>query len=227
MPTHETTMSGHEARSAKTRAQLIDAAIEVIAAVGYEGASTRALTKAANATLSSIPYHFGSKKELYFAAAKMIAEYAAKRFEEAIAILNCDAEPDMSLRFERALIRVLHILLVEAEPYSWAAFVTRCSYDNDEAYALIHEHAIAPLLERLIHAASESSGRSTDDAVLRLRVNAILTAIFSFRFLRGIMLRGMEWTSLQNEAIKQMTNMIHDLCHSGFINVQPKADLHR
>ena len=64
MATQTTPHSGHDARSAKTREHLIEAAIEVVGAVGYEGASTRALAKAANANLSAIPYHFGGKKEL-------------------------------------------------------------------------------------------------------------------------------------------------------------------
>ena len=75
-----TAPSGHEVRSAKTRAQLIEAAIDVIGAVGYEGASTRAITQVAKTPLSAIPYHFGGKSELYMAAAQMIAEYARERF---------------------------------------------------------------------------------------------------------------------------------------------------
>lgn len=224
MPAHETAISGHEARSAKTRAQLIDATIEVVAAVGYEGATTRALSKAAKATLSAIPYHFGSKKELYLAAAKMIAEYAATRFSEAVTVLDDESEPELSVRFEQALTRLLRILLEEAEPHSWTAFVARCAYDNDDAFALIHRQAIAPLLARLVQTASQFSGHAPDDEALRLRVNAIVTAIFSFRFLRGVMLRGMDWKSLQNEAIRQITEMVRDLCRSGLLAVRPAAD---
>ena len=69
--------SGHEARSAETRAKLTSAAIEVFAKVGYEAASTRELAKQAHANLSAITYHFGGNKELYLAAAQEIADYAA------------------------------------------------------------------------------------------------------------------------------------------------------
>lgn len=210
-------MTGHEARSAKTRAQLIDAAIEVIAAVGYEGATTRALSKAAKTTLSAIPYHFGSKEKLYLAAAEKIAEYAAIRFQEAMTELDKSSESDLLVGFEKSLIALLHVLLKEAEPNAWTSFVARCAYDNDEAFALIHERAIEPMLNRLLQAASGFSGLEPDDEALRLRINAIVTAIFSFRFLRGVILRGMSWENLQNEAIKQVTEMVSDLCDSGFI----------
>lgn len=224
MPNHAETSSGHEARSAKTRSQLIQATIGVVAAVGYEGATTRALSQAAKTTLSAIPYHFGSKKELYLAAADMIAEYAADRFGEAAALLDDTSDVELSVRFEHALIQLLHIILEDAEPHAWTAFVARCAYDNDDAFALIHERAITPLQERLVHAASQFSGRSSNDEGLRLRVIAILTAIFSFRFLRGVMLRGMDWKSMRNQATKQITDMIHDLCRSGFLAVWPAGD---
>ncbi|MDD5328985.1 MAG: CerR family C-terminal domain-containing protein [Sulfuricella sp.] len=224
MPNHAETTSGHEARSAKTRSQLIEATIDVVAAVGYEGATTRALAQAAKTTLSAIPYHFGSKKELYLAAAEMIAEYAANRFAEAAALLDDTPDIELSVRFERALIQVLHTMLDEAEPHAWTAFVARCAYDNDDAFALILERAIAPLQKRLVHAASQFSGRSSDDEALRMRVIAILTAIFSFRFLRGVMLRGMDWKSIRNEATKQITDMVHDLCRSGFLTVWSADD---
>jgi AcrR family transcriptional regulator len=217
MTTNAVAASGHETRSAKTRSHLIEAAIEVIGTVGYEGASTRALARTAKTTLSAIPYHFGGKKELYLAAAQMIADYAADRFGEAAAVLDTDADVEKTIRFEEALVNLLQIILKDAEPHSWTSFVARCAYDNDEAFALIFDRAIAPLLERLVGAASDLSGRPPDDEDLRLRVTAIVTAIVSFRFLRGIMLQGMEWKQVHGGGIRQIESMIRDLCRSDFL----------
>ncbi len=210
-------LSGHEARREKTRSQLVAAAIEVIGAVGYEGASTRALAKVAKTNLSAIPYHFGGKKELYLAAAQMIAEYARGRFEEVADILDERQADDKVARFEEALTHFLHIILEDAEPHSWTSFVSRCAYENDEAFALIHDQAIAPLLERLVRAASDVSGRAPEDEALRLRITAIVTAVVSFRFLRGIMLRGMDWTSTHDGSMRQIEGMVRDLCRSDFL----------
>lgn len=211
--------SGHEARSVRTRSRLIEAAIEVIGAVGYEGASTRALAKTANTTLSAIPYHFGGKKELYLAAAHMIAEYAASRVGEALDVLEDNSVPDKAVRLEQALTNFLHIILENAEPHSWTSFVARCTYENDEAFTVIYERAIAPMLERLLETASDISGRSPDDGALRLRISAILTAIISFRFLRGIMLRSMAWTEIQQGSLGQIEDMVRDLCRSDFLAI--------
>lgn len=219
MTTHPDQPSGHETRSAKTRSQLIEAAIEVIGAVGYEGASTRALAKTANTTLSAIPYHFGGKKELYIAAAHMNADYAAGRFEEAVAVLDDDDIPDQAVRLEQALTNFLHVIVENAEPHSWTSFVARCTYDNDEAFAVIYEQAIAPTIERLIRTAAGVSGRSPDDEALRLRISAMVTAIISFRFLRGIMLRGMSWTEIPASGGEQIEGMVRDLCRSDFLSI--------
>ncbi|MEP9357025.1 MAG: TetR family transcriptional regulator [Azorhizobium sp. 32-67-21] len=223
MATETTSQSGHDARSAKTREHLIEAAIEVVGAVGYEGASTRALAKAANANLSAIPYHFGSKKELYLAAAQMIADYARGRFAEVTALLDEPADADPASRFEKALIHLLHIVLDDAERHSWTSFLGRCTYDNDDAFALIHDQAIAPLLDRLIRSASVISGQKPGEATLRLRISAIVTAIIGFRFLRGIMLRGMDGESIQAGYVRQMEDMVRDLCRSDFLRAsQPR-----
>ncbi|WP_339860112.1 CerR family C-terminal domain-containing protein [Thalassospira alkalitolerans] len=209
--------NGHKARSSKTRSHLIEAAIEVIGAVGYEGASTRALAKTANTTLSAIPHHFGGKKELYLAAADMIAEHAAGRFDKALDPLDDNSIADKTVRLEQALTNFLNIILENAEPYSWTSFVARCTYDNDEAFTVIYERAIAPMLERLVQTASDVSGRAPDDEALRLRISAIVTSIISFRFLRGIILRGMAWSEIQSSSIGQIEGMVRDLCRSDFL----------
>lgn len=217
MSTDPATPSGHETRSATTRSRLIDAAIEVISAVGYEGASTRTLARTAHTALSAIPYHFGGKKELYLAAAQMIAEYAANRFVEAVAVLDADDDMDRAIRFEQALTDLMHMMLNDVELQTWAPFIARCAYDNDDAFALIYDQAIAPVLERLVLTASKLSGRSPDDEVLRLRISAIATAIISFRFLRGIMLRGLAGNEFHSGSISQIEDMIRILCRSEFL----------
>src|SRR5258708_579996 len=60
-------------RGADTRALLIDAALDVFGRLGYEGASTRMIAKAAGANLAAIVYHFGGKEALYLAVAEHVA----------------------------------------------------------------------------------------------------------------------------------------------------------
>ncbi|MCW2318568.1 AcrR family transcriptional regulator [Rhodoblastus acidophilus] len=218
MASNSTSPSGHDARSAKTREHLIDAAIDVIGAIGYDAATTRMIANAAGANLSAIPYHFGGKKELYLAAAQKIADYARGRFGEITQLLLQPTGGDAAARFEKALVHLLHIMLEQAEPHSWTSFVARCTYDNDEAFGIIYENAIAMLLDELTAAAKTISVRTADEATLRLRVSAILTSIVGFRFQRGITLRSMNWENIQGAYATQIETMLRDLCKSDFLH---------
>ncbi len=51
-------------RGADTRERLLDAAEKIFAERGFEGASIRAVTQAAGASVSAANYHFGSKEAL-------------------------------------------------------------------------------------------------------------------------------------------------------------------
>src|SRR5690606_15865778 len=59
-------------RGAATRARLIEAALDSFGRLGFEGASTREIAKAAKANLAAIAYHFGSKEALHVAVAEHI-----------------------------------------------------------------------------------------------------------------------------------------------------------
>jgi AcrR family transcriptional regulator len=61
-PAHATPPEG--GRGAETRERLLDAAERIFAERGFEGASMRAVTQAAGASVSAANYHFGSKEEL-------------------------------------------------------------------------------------------------------------------------------------------------------------------
>lgn len=205
----EVRANGHEERSEKTRARLIEVAIAVIGASGYEGATTRALTRAAGANLSAIPYHFGTKKALHLAAAEAAAERARAAFLAAL------APEDGGL--EERLVR-LHRLVVGTEAgCGWMDFLGRAAHENDEAFAILYERAIAPTIARLAEGAGSPTGPGGEE--LRMRLHALLTSILATRFIGGVMLRGLGRTAIEGEAAARIEAMIRDLCRSGFLAV--------
>src|SRR6478672_6037175 len=72
----------------RTRARLLDAALDLLAQRGEDGVSLRELTDAAEANVAAVSYHFGSLKALCDAA----IEYALERYlaaqEEAVGALG-------------------------------------------------------------------------------------------------------------------------------------------
>ena len=53
----------------ETRQRILEAALQVFATTGYNGASTRQITESAGVTLPALRYYFGGKEGLYKACA--------------------------------------------------------------------------------------------------------------------------------------------------------------
>lgn len=91
---------------------LIDAALEIFAEKGYDGASVRAITARARANLGAITYHFGSKDKLYEAAFVSVA----KPFREHLKTAIAQDEPPLD-RIE-SLVRAWYCYLSEHPSFS-------------------------------------------------------------------------------------------------------------
>lgn len=82
-------------RPGDTRARILDAAERLFAERGFEGASMRALARAASASLSSTNYHFGTKEALVEAVLRRRAEplnaIRLERLDEAERLAEADA----------------------------------------------------------------------------------------------------------------------------------------
>src|SRR5947209_20539236 len=65
-------------RPVETRDSLLEAAIAVFSAKGFEGGSVREITQAAKANQAAINYHFGGKEGLYREVLKASVEAFAE-----------------------------------------------------------------------------------------------------------------------------------------------------
>ena len=71
---------GTQQRGEETRGRILDAALELFAASGFDGASTRTLAERAGVNLPAIQYYFGSKEGLYRAVVEQISEQMQSGF---------------------------------------------------------------------------------------------------------------------------------------------------
>ena len=139
-------------RSERTRQRLIEVAVEVFSELGYEGASTRAIVKQAQANLVSIPYYFGSKLGLYHAAAEYIGSNIAERFAPAceqarLALQQKGLTHQETLRnFTELIVEFAGIMLGTDTPRSWGQFIYREQFDPTGAFEILHTKFL-PLLE--------------------------------------------------------------------------------
>lgn len=80
-----------------TRLALINAAIEVFGAFGYNGATTRQIAKTAGVNLAAIPYYFGGKEDLYLAVIEWIINWIIEGVKDSFPVAEeIDRIPEMS-----------------------------------------------------------------------------------------------------------------------------------
>jgi len=75
-------------RSLDTRERLVEAALQVFAAHGFEGATTREIARRADVALAALPYHFTTKEALWKAAADRIFGQLGEAFRLRLAGLE-------------------------------------------------------------------------------------------------------------------------------------------
>jgi AcrR family transcriptional regulator len=92
----------------RTRARLLQAALDLISERGEDGVTLRELTDAAEANVAAVSYHFGSLKSLYDAAIEHALERYLDAQEDAVRALDPDSTLEaLAAAFARPLISSL------------------------------------------------------------------------------------------------------------------------
>ncbi len=186
VPTRRPRRGPTSPRGADTRRRLIETAIEVFAAHGYDGTSTRLLAERAGVNLPAIQYHFGSKEGLYRAVVGYFAEYIERQMAPIggrVKAAFADGKPSRAatLALLTELLEEFVALIFEggerdtrASVESRKLFIARAEVERSAAleslYATMRRcvgEPCAALVARLI-------GRSLKDEQTWLRTAAIL-----------------------------------------------------
>lgn len=106
-----------DARTAGSRALILDAAVECLVELGYAGASTLAIQAKAGVSRGRLLHHFPSRDELLVAAARHLATTRVRQTEERVraALAGVPAGPRRVDRCIELLWSTFH------EPHFWAA----------------------------------------------------------------------------------------------------------
>ena len=122
----------------RTRARLLDAAMDLIAERGEDGVTLRDLTDAAKANVAAVSYHFGSLRSLCDAAIEQALERYLEAQQEAVRTLGPESTlEELAGAFARPMVRVLAVgshdvavmrIVARAgidPPHGWARFDAR------------------------------------------------------------------------------------------------------
>jgi AcrR family transcriptional regulator len=185
-------------RGAETRAQLIEAGLDVFGRLGFEGASTREIARAANANLAAIVYHFGGKDGLHRAVAEHVAQSILQRIGPTLAVVADPAAAASPAAARAMLVRLIEnfteVILGSAEAERWARFIVREQMQPTASFDVIYRFlgGAATVATRLVAAAM---GKAEDETI-RVRVFTLLGQVLVFRVAQALVLRRMEWRQI-------------------------------
>ncbi len=160
--------------SEKTRARLVEAAREVFAEHGFQGATVREICRRADANVAAVNYHFGSKHGLL---SEVLSFNRLKALQSATEASS--ASPEERLR---AFIKDFMLMLLDENNASrQCQMMARELADPSPALDKIVVEAIAPLHEFLGRLVKEVAGRKMMDADVRRSVYSILGQCLFYR----------------------------------------------
>jgi AcrR family transcriptional regulator len=94
----------------RTRARLLDAALDLIAERGEDGVTLRELTDAAGANVAAVSYHFGALQSLCDAAVEQALERYLDAQQEALGTLGPESTlEELAGAFARPMMRALAV----------------------------------------------------------------------------------------------------------------------
>lgn len=203
--------SGRGERGEATRERLLRAAIDVFGRHGFE-ASTRELARAAGVNLAAIPYHFGSKRGLYLAAAEHIASGVRHRLGPALERVPLETDATLDEARARALLQgileALARVMVDDAAASWARFVIREQMEPSEAFERLHGGAIGPIFETLARLVARITGGRPGDRAVRIQVPRLVGQVLILRAARATVLRELRWERIGEEEFALIRSLI-------------------
>ncbi len=175
-----------QTRGEDTRRRILEAALDIFAAEGYEGASTRQLAERAGVNLPAIQYYFGSKEGLYRAVIGDIVDQTEARMaplapKVSAAIADRDAQPEELLELLCAMMESF-VVLVTSGPQidSKRLLFARAEVERTAGLDTLHESGMRHMFQPCLGLISRLFDKPTDDPEMVFRTLALLGQVIMF-----------------------------------------------
>jgi len=210
-----------KAPTTPSRDRLFHAAIKIFAKRGYEGASTREISKEAQTNISAILYYFEGKEGLYqkvleYIAGTVQAEMASKmrRAREALDKASL-SNNDYRIIAQDLFTSFIRFLLSDKISPSVARIFLREQIEPSPGFVLFYETVMKPFHETFTRLISRMACLPYPSEQATLCANAILGSITIFKTHSEMTLRRMNWKKYNDKEIDKITETV--LRHADFI----------
>jgi len=189
----------------ETRRQILEAAGEVFAEVGFGRATVREICRRAGANIAAVNYHFGDKETLYTEVLRDSQRMAFEKYPPLLGVA-ADARAEDKLR---AFVRSFLLRLFDNGPITWfGRMMSREMVEPTEALDLLLKERIRPMAGLLRNITAEILGRSPDDERVRLCVFSVVSQCVFYHHCRTMISRLFPEQRLDATVVDQLADHI-------------------
>lgn len=219
-------MTTTEHQKLGTKKRLIQAGIEIFAANGFNGTTTRMLAEKANANLSAIPYHFQSKEGLYLAVFEHISDRISTNLDTTLCKVN-DLAPPPNHDPEKARSLLQEFLTAEIEfvcgsPEAelFAQIILREQMSPSSAFDIIYPKNIKPILDALSRIIAMITGETIQRTTL-FQAFIIMGQIIMFRAARETICRHLGLDGYSRAETEEIKKLVSQWTHAALDGSNP------
>ena len=168
--------------SERTRGKLIEAAGQLFAEKGFNGVTVRDIAKAANASLSSLNYHFRTKEALYHEALMDACQADSVPDKDKAALLKLDPKEALFILAKEALKEYR-----KQTTSNWrTALITRECREPSHEFKEVSEKHLTPETHFLAELIGRAADKPATDYHVRFAVITLISLLETFGLYRHL-----------------------------------------
>jgi len=205
-----------EANQAETRRQLLEAAGEVFAEVGFRDATVREICRRANANIAAVNYHFGDKETLYAEVMRYAQQKSLEKHPPLLAV-SPNAVPEKKLHaFVESLLR----RIFDNGPTAWyGKLMSREMIEPTAALDSLVAEKIRPMSEQIQSIVAEILGSHADEDRVRQCSWSVMSQCVFYKHCGALLTRLFPEQRFDASAIKQLADHITEFSLAAMKNL--------
>ncbi len=216
IPTTARGRQGTQARGEDTRRRILETALDLFAAHGYEGASTRQIADGAGVNLPAIQYYFGNKEGLYRAIVEDIVADTERHMSAVLPRVRSALDDPSTTPAEltELLCETLEsfVTVVTSGPQveSRRLIFARAEVEETPGLDRMHENGMQQIFNPCLALFARIHGKSDGDPEMTMRTMALIGQIVIFcnnhkrPILKAVGLEG-ENVQLMKQIVREQT----------------------
>jgi TetR/AcrR family transcriptional regulator, regulator of cefoperazone and chloramphenicol sensitivity len=216
-------------RGEDTRLRILQTALRVFAAEGYDGASTRILAQRAKVNLPALQYYFGNKEGLYRAVIDHISDSVERRIapvtEQIRARLSDGAiSRGQALDLLCLMLDAFVALVTDQTSPDWeskALFFARAEIEQQAALETLHQRVTRQIVEPCAMLIGHLTGQPADAPQTLLRTVAVIGQVTVFCNRKAHQALG--WQQLDDSRVRAIQGLVREHTRAIFRVVRSAA----